>query len=154
MAMRQIAQHIVCRRIGFPRVSHLGRAWNPSKRSLLSTLTSCPPGVYTTADALCTRTARDGRATQERSGTKDAPLLSGALFFDDEDQVLTNQVPEQQIGWYAEVGYDVAPLLWSNRNFTLSPWVRYEQFDFQASVAAGTGLPADPALDGTLPEPW
>ncbi len=90
------------------------------------------------------------RALVAASHISNAAALSAALFFDDDDQMLTQQVPENQFGWYAEAGYDVAPLLWSNRNFTLSPWVRYEQFDFQASVAAGTGLSADPGLDGAL----
>ena len=49
-----------------------------------------------------------------------------------------------------EAGYDVAPLLWKESRFTLTPWVRYEQYNLQDAVAGATGLPVNPALEGTL----
>jgi hypothetical protein len=39
-------------------------------------------------------------------------------------------------GWYAEGGYDVAPLLGMS-SFSLSPYARYERLDTQRSVPAG-----------------
>ncbi|HEX5132877.1 MAG TPA: hypothetical protein VFX92_10355 [Candidatus Krumholzibacteria bacterium] len=88
------------------------------------------------------------RALVAASHIENAAALSHALFAD--GGVLTAQVPESQLGWYAEAAYDIAPLLWKNASFTLSPWARYEAFNLQNGVSAGTGLAADPALDGSL----
>jgi hypothetical protein len=74
--------------------------------------------------------------------------LSLALYAD--STTVSEQVPEEQFGWYVEAGYDVAPLIWKRASFTLTPWLRYEDYNLQQRVSAVTGLPANPALDGTL----
>jgi hypothetical protein len=89
------------------------------------------------------------RALFTGSHISNAGALSKALYSDTSGSV-TQQVPEDQFGWYAEAGYDVAPLFWEQAGFTLTPWIRYEQFNLQSSVASATGVPADPALEGTL----
>lgn len=89
------------------------------------------------------------RALVAASRIDNAEALSRALFTGD-DNVLTKQVPESQFGWYAEAGYDVAPRIWRAPSFTLTPWVRYERYNLQDGVAAGTGIPASPAADVTL----
>jgi len=38
-------------------------------------------------------------------------------------------------GWYADAGYDIAPLF--GKSWSLTPYVRYEQLDTQRSVPAG-----------------
>jgi hypothetical protein len=90
------------------------------------------------------------RALFTASYISNAGELSKALYSDETTQEVTQQVPENQFGWYAEAGYDVAPLFRRQARFTLTPWFRYEQYDFQNKVSADTGLPANPALDGTL----
>jgi hypothetical protein len=89
------------------------------------------------------------RALVATSRIDNAEALSRALYTD-ENNVLTKQVPESQLGWYAEAGYDVAPHLFNAPSFTLTPWVRYERYNLQDGVAAGTGIPANPAADVTL----
>lgn len=89
------------------------------------------------------------RALIATSRIDNAEALSRALYTND-SSVLTRQVPEKQFGWYAEAGYDVTPLLWNAPSFTLKPWLRYERYNLQESVAPGTGIPASPALDATL----
>ena len=89
------------------------------------------------------------RALVAASHIDNAEALSRALYTD-ETGALTAQVPEDQFGWYAEAGYDVAPLLWNTASFTLKPWLRYERYNLQDGVAAGTGIAADPALDASI----
>jgi hypothetical protein len=88
------------------------------------------------------------RALVAMSHVDNAGELSWAIF--GSGATLSTQVPEDQLGWYAEAGYDVAPLLWSGAGFTLTPWIRYERFNLQDGVDALTGLEANAALDGTL----
>jgi hypothetical protein len=89
------------------------------------------------------------RALVAASQIDNAEALSRALYSDDAN-VLLRQVPEGQFGWYAEAGYDIAPLVRDGASFTLKPWVRYEQYNLQESVDTGTGITANPALDATL----
>ena len=89
------------------------------------------------------------RALVTGSRISNAEALSRALFTDGTGQ-LTKQVPKGQFGWYAEAGYDVAPLIRPQASFTLTPWFRYEQYDLQNEVASGTGLAANPSLDGAI----
>jgi hypothetical protein len=89
------------------------------------------------------------RALVSGSHISNAGALSSALY-EDTSGTLSQQVPENQFGWYVEAGYDVAPVLWKRARFTLTPWLRYEQFNLQSSVSSSTGLPSDPALEGTL----
>jgi hypothetical protein len=88
------------------------------------------------------------RALVTASRIDNAGQLSWALYPD--SATVSQQVPEEQFGWYVEAGYDVAPLLWKQASFTLTPWLRYEDYNLQEKVASVTGLPANPALDGTL----
>jgi len=88
------------------------------------------------------------RALVTASRISNAGELSRALYLD--STTVSQQVPEGQFGWYVEAGYDVAPLLWKQARFTLTPWLRYEDYNLQQKVSADTGLPADPALDGTM----
>lgn len=92
------------------------------------------------------------RALVAASEIDNAGALSRALYTDEDDPLrpVTKQVPESQLGWYAEAGYDVAPLVWNEASFTLKPWLRYERYDLQHGVAAGTGLAANPALDASI----
>lgn len=87
------------------------------------------------------------RALVAASHIGNAGALSAVTY---PDSGTTRQIPEDQFGWYVEAGYDVAPLIWKHAKFTLSPWVRYSQFNLQQGVASVTGIPADPALDGSL----
>ncbi|UCH84065.1 MAG: hypothetical protein JSW50_16825 [Candidatus Latescibacterota bacterium] len=90
------------------------------------------------------------RVLAAASHISNAGALSEILFADDGNGELSKQVPERQFGWYAEAGYDVAPLIWRQANFTLTPWLRYEQYNLQDQVSADTALPADPSLEGTF----
>jgi hypothetical protein len=89
------------------------------------------------------------RALAAAGRISNAGALSEALYADTTGNV-TRQIPERQVGWYVEAGYDVAPLLWNESRFTLTPWIRYEQYNLQQSVSGATGLPANPTLEGTL----
>lgn len=88
------------------------------------------------------------RALLAGSRITSAGELSHALYGDSAG--VSQQVPEEQFGWYVEAAYDVAPLFWSQANFTLMPWFRYEDFDLQHKVASSTSIAADPALDGSI----
>ncbi|WP_031433693.1 hypothetical protein [Methylomarinum vadi] len=46
-------------------------------------------------------------------------------------------VGEENYGWYAEIGYDVIPLLFPESAQYLAPFFRYEQLDTVASAPAG-----------------
>lgn len=50
-------------------------------------------------------------------------------------------------GWYVEGAYDVSSLF-QRRNYSLSPYVRYERFDTQRSVPAG--FARNPTTDGKI----
>ncbi len=89
------------------------------------------------------------RALVAGSQIDNAEALSRALYTNNAG-VLTRQVPAEQFGWYVEAGYDVAPHVWSAPAFTLKPWVRYEKFNLQHEVPAGTGIAPSPALDGSI----
>ncbi len=95
------------------------------------------------------RGAFEARALLAASHLTNAEALSRALY-SDTSGALTAQVPGTQLGWYVEAGYDVVPLLWQQASFTLKPWVRYEQYNLQKTVASGTGIAPDPSLEGTL----
>jgi hypothetical protein len=88
------------------------------------------------------------RALVTASHISNAGALSWALYPD--STKVSQQVPSDQFGWYVEAGYDIAPLLNKRARYTLTPWVRYEQYNLQEQVSAETGLPANPSLDGTL----
>jgi hypothetical protein len=88
------------------------------------------------------------RALVTASRIHNAGELSWALYPD--SAAVSQQVPEGQLGWYVEAGYDIATLVWKQANFTLTPWLRYEDYNLQEKVSAETGIPANPALDGTV----
>lgn len=54
-------------------------------------------------------------------------------------------VADVMLGWYAEIAYDVMPLMLPETTHYLAPWFRYERFDTQSSVPIG--LVADESLD-------
>ena len=56
-------------------------------------------------------------------------------------------VPEQQLGWYLEAAYDVAPLFSDNPGVRFEPWLRYEDYNLQHAVP--DGLVANDSLDRT-----
>jgi len=61
--------------------------------------------------------------------------------------IVGETVPEEQLGWYLEAAYDVAPLFSDNPGVRFEPWVRFEAYDLQHVVA--DGLVADDSLDRT-----
>ena len=71
----------------------------------------------------------------------DADLLS---------QAQTGNVGETMTGWYAELGYDVMPLLADLPEQSLYPWVRYSSLDTQADMPSG--FTKDPANERTITE--
>jgi hypothetical protein len=62
----------------------------------------------------------------------DAGRLSNAL-----GRSATNSVAKEMLGGYAEVGYDVLPLLVADTRMSLEPFFRYEYVDTQHAVATG-----------------
>ncbi len=71
----------------------------------------------------------------------DADLLS---------QSRSDNVGETMTGWYAELGYDVMPLLADLAEQSLYPWARYSSLDTQADMPAG--FAKDPANERTITE--
>ncbi len=54
-------------------------------------------------------------------------------------------VAENTFGWYAEVAYDVLPLIFPETTHYLAPWFRYSQIDTQEGVP--DGFDRDPSRD-------
>ena len=66
--------------------------------------------------------------------------LAAVSDLDDADQIsleVGDTVAETTFGWYAEIAYDVLPLLLPNTTHYLAPWFRYSRFDTQESVPDG-----------------
>ena len=59
--------------------------------------------------------------------------------------VLDETIPEEQLGWYLEAAYDIAPLFSDQTTVRFEPWVRIEDYNLQQAVA--DGLIADESLD-------
>lgn len=76
------------------------------------------------------------RALGAMSRVNDTAVLSAALG---------ETIPEQQLGWYAEVAYDILPHLSPESGHYLAPFVRFESVDLQDEVASG--LAADESLN-------
>lgn len=74
-----------------------------------------------------------------------ATALTNAIYPDSGDPTApeTRLVGSSTYGWYAEVAYDVWPLLSSSALY-LAPYFRYEQYDTQASVPTLPGRSANP----------
>ncbi|MCY2960257.1 MAG: porin [Planctomycetota bacterium] len=72
------------------------------------------------------------RAVYAHADVDDVAELNNALGLTG-----TDSVGEELEGWYAEVGYDVLSLLDEGRGSSLTPFVRYETYDTQASVPSG-----------------
>ena len=86
----------------------------------------------------------EARAIYAASGIDGANQLTGVLYEDPN----TKLIPEAQRGWYVDVAYDFAPLLFGHdASFTLTPWVRYEDLQLQSSVPTVADRRANPALD-------
>ena len=49
----------------------------------------------------------------------------------------TEAVGGEMLGWYAEIAYDVLPLLWPDTEMSLEPFYRYEYLDTQRDVSEG-----------------
>jgi opacity protein-like surface antigen len=73
----------------------------------------------------------------------------GAYTFIDDTELLNREldtvIGEEQRGWYAELAYDVMPVIGGETTQYLAPFVRYETFDTHAKVA--DGFTADPGRD-------
>jgi hypothetical protein len=62
----------------------------------------------------------------------------------------TKVVPEDQLGWYAELGYDVARhLLGPQSQMQISPWIRFEQVNLVDAIPDLPARPLDESLDAT-----
>ena len=70
------------------------------------------------------------RALYARGTIGDAQRINEANGLSDDESI-----GKSFGGWYAEAGYDLAPLL--GRSWSLTPYARYEQLDTQRSVPAG-----------------
>ncbi len=56
-------------------------------------------------------------------------------------------IPRRQSGWYTELAWDVAPVLFGpNAGFQLSPWARYEDLDLANEVPGIPGRATNPTL--------
>jgi hypothetical protein len=85
------------------------------------------------------------RAMYALAGIDGADELTGIVYPDGESSRL---IPERQQGWYVDLAYDVAPLLFgADASFTLSPWVRFEDLRLQDRVPDLDGRDANPALE-------
>jgi len=60
----------------------------------------------------------------------DADVLSAALG-------ANGAISSRIVGGYAEVGYDILPVLFPGTDMSLSPFIRFERLDTQADVPAG-----------------
>ncbi len=86
----------------------------------------------------------EARLLYTAAGIDGAEELTGVSYPDPS----TKLIPEGQSGWYIDLAYDLAPLLFGqDASFTLSPWVRYENLKLQNSVPTVDSRSADPALD-------
>jgi hypothetical protein len=56
-----------------------------------------------------------------------------------------DSIGERMVGWYGELGYDLLTLLSDSSRQQLTPFVRWEEFDTQASVPSG--FASNPAND-------
>jgi hypothetical protein len=89
----------------------------------------------------------EARAMIAAAGIDGAGDLTQAIFPDAGGAL----IPEAQDGWYVDVAYDVAPLLFGpETSFSLSPWLRYEDLRLQSEVPELAGRSADPTLDQQL----
>lgn len=87
----------------------------------------------------------EARAIYAAAGTDGANELTTVVYPDSTDSRL---VPESQGGWYVDVAYDIAPLLFGQDvSFTLTPWFRYEDLKLQEGVPSIGGRSANPSLD-------
>ncbi len=85
------------------------------------------------------------RAMYAASGIDGADQLTGIVYPVGDS---TKLIPEGQRGWYVDVAYDLAPILFgADASFTLTPWVRYENLQLQDSVPDVDGRTANDALD-------
>lgn len=85
----------------------------------------------------------EARVMFASSGIDGAADLTGVVYEDPS----TKLVPEGQSGWYVDVAYDIAPILFgSDAGFTLTPWVRYEDLSLQNTIPVLAGRSANPAL--------
>src|SRR3989337_1292190 len=71
---------------------------------------------------------------------------------DNENEAFKNDSALKKVGrkvdgWYLQAAYDIFPLFRPGTEMSLSPFVRYEQYDTNKEVISGT---PDPALDKTV----
>lgn len=71
---------------------------------------------------------------------------------DDENDAFKNDVALKKVGkevegWYLQVAYDIFPLIRPGTEMSLSPFIRYEQYNTNKEVISGT---PDPTLDKTV----
>ena len=66
--------------------------------------------------------------------------LGALLDIDDADQLSLaagETIPEQSIGWYTELAYNVLPIVMPGTTHYLAPWFRYAWYDTQNDVPSG-----------------
>ena len=66
--------------------------------------------------------------------------LATLLELDDADVLsvaLEQTIAEEMLGWYAEIAYDVLPLILPGTSHYLAPWFRYSSIDTQHDVPSG-----------------
>lgn len=78
--------------------------------------------------------------------------LYAAGKVDNENDAFKNDSTLQKVGkevggWYLQTAYDILPLIKTGTEMTLSPFVRYEQYDTNKKVISGT---PDTTLDRTV----
>ncbi len=79
---------------------------------------------------------------QVRQGGAEFRTLGTMTFVDDvtvlsQDPDINQPIGNRMYGVYAELGYDILPLLLPDTTHYLAPWVRYSRTDTQNNVASG-----------------
>jgi hypothetical protein len=89
------------------------------------------------------------RALIARGHIEGASELSEAIFPVGESNE-TKVVPEDQLGWYAELGYDIGRhLLGLDDDLQITPWIRFERVNLVDAIPELSGRPLDESLDAT-----
>lgn len=92
-----------------------------------------------------------GQYTPGNLQTRAVVVYSSIANVENLNRELDTNVGESQFGGYLEVGYDLLPHLAPGTTQQLIPFVRYEPYDTQSSVAKGTTeVPTADRLDTTV----
>lgn len=77
------------------------------------------------------------RALFTQAFVRDAGALSEVLLAAGEIDARTESVAKNMLGGYAEIAYDILPLIAPDTTMSLEPFYRYEYIDTQRDVASG-----------------